>query len=190
MKTKGNQKSRRKFIHNIATLTAGVTVGSSKLWGAPAYLPNLLQTNASKGVQVGLITYSFRSLEDQSAEATLQYTLDSGANSVELMGRTAESFIGRPESKVNRRIFYRLIRKERKKTLTKDETKELAELKKQQKSFDKEIENWKKTRSIDAYNAETSSQLAFVFLAVHFPATCILALLRIVIDGPDVMSSP
>ena len=53
MKTKGNQKSRRKFIHNIATLTAGVTVGSSKLWGAPAYLPNLLQTNASKGVQVG-----------------------------------------------------------------------------------------------------------------------------------------
>ena len=110
MKTKGNQKSRRKFIHNIATLTAGVTVGSSKLWGAPAYLPNLLQTNASKGVQVGLITYSFRSLEDQSAEATLQYTLDSGANSVELMGRTAESFIGRPESKVNRRIFYRLMR--------------------------------------------------------------------------------
>jgi hypothetical protein len=47
-----------------------------------------------------------------------------------------------------------------------------------------------KTPSIDAYNTETSSQLAFVFLAVHFPATCILALLRIVIDGLDVMSSP
>ena len=153
MKTNGNQNSRRKFINNIATLTVGVTVGGSKLWGAPAYIPNLLQTNASlKGVQIGLITYSFRSLEDQSAEATLQYILDSGANSVELMGRTAESYIGRPESKVDRRMFYRLMRKERKKTLTKDETKQLAEFKKQQKSFDKEIENWKKIRSIDGFS--------------------------------------
>lgn len=39
-----------------------------------------------KGVQVGTITYSYRSMPDQSAEATLQYIVDSGISAIELMG--------------------------------------------------------------------------------------------------------
>ena len=39
-----------------------------------------------KGVQIGTITYSFRSMPDQSAEATLKYTVDSGISAIELMG--------------------------------------------------------------------------------------------------------
>src|SRR5579862_8667050 len=39
-----------------------------------------------KGVQVGTITYSYRSMKDQSAEATLQYIVDSGISAIELMG--------------------------------------------------------------------------------------------------------
>ncbi len=38
-----------------------------------------------KGVQIGAITYSFRSMPDQSAEATLQYLIDSGLSACELM---------------------------------------------------------------------------------------------------------
>jgi sugar phosphate isomerase/epimerase len=38
------------------------------------------------GVQIGTITYSYRSLPDQSAEATLQYVVDSGISAIELMG--------------------------------------------------------------------------------------------------------
>jgi len=153
MKTKGSQQSRRKFINSMATLTTGVALGSSKIWGAPAYLPRLLHPSTSfKGVQLGLITYSFRALEDQSAEATLQYILDCGANSVELMGGTAESFLGRPESKLDRRMFYRLRRKEQNNSLTEEENKAYAELKKQQASYDKEIENWKKNRSIEGFS--------------------------------------
>jgi len=37
-------------------------------------------------VQVGTITYSYRSMADQSAEATLKYTVDSGISAIELMG--------------------------------------------------------------------------------------------------------
>lgn len=48
------------------------------------------------GVQIGAITYSFRSMGDQSAEATLRYILDSGVSAIELMGDPAESFAGRP----------------------------------------------------------------------------------------------
>src|SRR5215467_5597092 len=37
------------------------------------------------GVQIGTITYSFRSMPDQSAEATLKYVVDSGISAIELM---------------------------------------------------------------------------------------------------------
>ena len=39
-----------------------------------------------KGVQIGTITYSYRSMPDQSAEATLNYIVDSGISAIELMG--------------------------------------------------------------------------------------------------------
>ena len=38
-----------------------------------------------KGVQIGTITYSYRSMPDQSAEATLQYLIDSELSACELM---------------------------------------------------------------------------------------------------------
>lgn len=50
------------------------------------------------GVQIGAITYSFRSMPDQSAEATLKYVLESGINAIELMGGPVESFAGVPGS--------------------------------------------------------------------------------------------
>jgi hypothetical protein len=132
MKLKNNRNSRRSFLTNVATLSAGITLGGTKLWGAPAYLPNLRESKSSfNGIQLGLITYSFRALKDQSAEATLQYILDCDASSIELMGSTAEAFIGRPENKINRRLFSRLSRKERNNSLSTEEKKELDQLKKE-----------------------------------------------------------
>jgi sugar phosphate isomerase/epimerase len=48
------------------------------------------------GVQIGVITYSYRSMPDQSAEAYLKYIVDSGVSAIELMGDPAETFAGRP----------------------------------------------------------------------------------------------
>ena len=50
------------------------------------------------GVRIGTITYSYRSMPDQSAEATLRYILDSGISQIELMNGPAESFAGAPPS--------------------------------------------------------------------------------------------
>jgi sugar phosphate isomerase/epimerase len=49
-----------------------------------------------EGVQIGAITYSFRSMPDESAEATLKYTLASGISAIELMGGPVEIFAGAP----------------------------------------------------------------------------------------------
>ena len=48
------------------------------------------------GVQIGTITYSYRSMPDQSGEATLKYIVDSGISAIELMSGPAEQFAGAP----------------------------------------------------------------------------------------------
>jgi sugar phosphate isomerase/epimerase len=50
------------------------------------------------GVHIGTITYSYRSMPDQSAEATLRYIVESGISEIELMNGPAESFAGAPPS--------------------------------------------------------------------------------------------
>jgi len=51
------------------------------------------------GVQIGTITYSYRSMPDQSAEATLKYIVDSGISAIELMNGPAESYAGAPSGR-------------------------------------------------------------------------------------------
>lgn len=51
------------------------------------------------GVQVGAITYSYRSMPEQTLEAVLGYIVQSGLSSVELMGDVAERYAGLPQSK-------------------------------------------------------------------------------------------
>jgi sugar phosphate isomerase/epimerase len=52
------------------------------------------------GVQIGAITYSFRSLPG-SIEETLKYCVDSGVSAIELMGEAVEDYIGKPKNPVS-----------------------------------------------------------------------------------------
>ncbi len=52
------------------------------------------------GVQIGVITYSYRSMPDKSAEAVLKQVVDSGINSIELMGDVVERYAGASLEKV------------------------------------------------------------------------------------------
>jgi sugar phosphate isomerase/epimerase len=49
------------------------------------------------GVRIGTITYSYRSMPDQSAEAMLGYIVESNISEIELMNGPAESFAGAPQ---------------------------------------------------------------------------------------------
>ena len=128
MKTTKNNLSRRKFIAKSATAAAGVTLISPSLFGAPSILKHYKKPNSLiNGVQIGVITYSFRSMEDQSAEAILKYILDSGINAIELIGDPAETFAGRPDNPIDMAKMWPLREKRRDGKITKEEEKELVE---------------------------------------------------------------
>ena len=80
--------SRREF-GKLALATATLPLAQLKLMAAVK--PN----SVFGGVQIGTITYSFRSLPS-SAEQVLQYCLDCGISGVELMSNVAESYAGAP----------------------------------------------------------------------------------------------
>jgi len=81
--------SRRTFLGGVATLGA-VTIVPGKILGADVK-PN----SVFGGVQIGTITYSYRSMPSTAA-AVLQHVVGSGISSIELMGNTAESYAGFP----------------------------------------------------------------------------------------------
>ena len=85
--------TRREF-GRLAVAAAASQLAGPAVASAQAHKPNSLIS----GVQLGTITYSYRSMPDQSAEATLRYIVDSGISAIELMNGPAESFAGAPAS--------------------------------------------------------------------------------------------
>ena len=89
--------SRRQFITRSAAAVAGVALVSPSI-GAPAIIRNLGKPNSKfNGVQIGAITYSWRSLPS-NAEQVLKYCIDCNISAIELMGPTAEAFTGAPHT--------------------------------------------------------------------------------------------
>lgn len=152
-KTRTNGLSRRKFIGTTGAMVAGVALGSSQLIGAPAILKYYNKPNSLiKGVQIGTITYSFRSMADQSAEATLRYVTDAGLSAIELMGDPAETFAGRPENPVDRRAYFGLMRKQRGgDELTTAEQNQLEDMRAQMDAYNQKVAAWRQTVSMKPF---------------------------------------
>src|ERR1700743_2648941 len=86
--------SRRRFIGSAALAAAGVAFASKA--GFAASLFQSKPDSKINGVQIGVITYSFRSMP-RSAEQLMQYILQCNINTIELMGEAAEAFAGIPK---------------------------------------------------------------------------------------------
>lgn len=138
--------SRRQFLGAAAPLLAAPLA-------PPTIIHDLFKPKSKiNGVQIGVITYSFREMPDQSAEATLRYVLDCGISAIELMGGPAETFAGAPKNPVDFRSAYPLLRKRwDKQALTPEEEKKLAEIDALTKAFRAEMTKWRLTASMDKF---------------------------------------
>ena len=144
---KRKQSSRRSFLTNTSIAAGTLFTGSA--FGAPAYIKNLGKPNSKiNGVQIGAITYSFRSME-QDAESILKYCVESGISAIELMGNTVEAFAGAPENPNPRR--WRPNRKNAEQELTADQKKEMAERQRAQMAYAQTLAEWRAKVGTDKF---------------------------------------
>jgi sugar phosphate isomerase/epimerase len=144
---KKNGVSRRRFLQAGSALAAGTLLSPNLITGAPAIIPKLGKPNSKiNGVQIGVITYSYRSMEND-AESILRYCVDSGISAIELMGYTAEGFAGILQDP-SPSDWWRLAGKKNK---TEEEEKQLAEIRKARQSYAKEVAVWRASASMDKY---------------------------------------
>jgi sugar phosphate isomerase/epimerase len=91
-----NQLSRRRFIGTGALAATGAMLLSKSSF-AHSLLSGADKPNSVvEGVQIGVITYSFRSMPG-SVDNLLQYCIDCNINAIELMGDAAEAYAGIPQ---------------------------------------------------------------------------------------------
>lgn len=84
--------TRRQFGKLALATVPAALIGDRSLASAQGARPNSL----INGVQVGVITYSYRAMPQQGADAVLRYVTESGISAVELMGNAIEAYAGAP----------------------------------------------------------------------------------------------
>src|SRR5580704_12529651 len=95
-----DNNSRREFLLKGSIATAALLTTGSRLLASPfSDLWSGKPNSRYFGVQIGVITYSFRSMPS-SAEQVLQYCVDSGINAIEMIGDVAEDYAGKPYNPV------------------------------------------------------------------------------------------
>jgi sugar phosphate isomerase/epimerase len=77
---------------------AGVPAAALARVEMPALVAANRPNSVINGVQLGVITYSYRSMSDTSAKALLGYIVANGISATELMGEPAEEFAGAPST--------------------------------------------------------------------------------------------
>jgi sugar phosphate isomerase/epimerase len=96
MSKQHNTFSRRDFIAKSAMAATGLVIAQNSSFGFPAIIKNYGKPNSKiAGVQLGCISYSFRSLPTD-AESVMKYCVEAGISAIELLGTTAEAFAGAP----------------------------------------------------------------------------------------------
>ena len=134
------QSSRRTFLAQASLAAAGMILSSKQSLAASSLMVFFSDKPHSliNGVQIGIITYSFRSLPG-SAEQILQYCVDSNINAIELMGDAAEAFAGAPDNPApwvpGKKIDY------------------TEEMKVKIKNYQSQLATWRETVSMDKFKA-------------------------------------
>ncbi len=136
-----NQLSRRDFMAIAPMATLGLVLSKRST--------NWLDKPNSKfnGVQIGAITYSFRSMP-HDIDQLLQFCIDSGVSAIEMMGDPAEDFAGKPKNPNP----FRMRPPPRQTAGQPPQRPQMTEEQKaQQAEYNKSVAVWRATASMDKF---------------------------------------
>src|SRR3970282_1791621 len=91
------QVSRRKFLGNtVAAAAISMVPLNFAFRNAPIHYAGAKPDSNFGGVQIGAITYSWRSMPG-GVENIIKYCLETGISSIELMSNDVEEYLGAPK---------------------------------------------------------------------------------------------
>ena len=112
------------------------------------------ETKQKNEITLGIQTYSFRTMEDQSPLAILDYVKQTGIKNIELMGNHAEPFAGAPESMMSDRAKMAILIKQYRNEPLADEEKVIAaEVEAQREAYNAEVQAWRKNVDLKKFEA-------------------------------------
>ena len=132
------QVSRRNFMA-MASLTAmGGLFNVNKAW-ALADKPN----SKFKGVQIGAITYSFRTMP-HDVDKLIQFCTEANLSAIELMGDSVEEYAGKPKSPIDMGQIFRNTPPGQRPQLTDEQKAQIAD-------YNKKVAEWRSTVPMDKF---------------------------------------
>lgn len=129
--------ARRHFLVKGSIATMGVLM-AGRGWGK-AFFDGKPDSKIN-GVQIGVITYSYRSMPG-SVEQILQYIVDSGISAIELMGDAVEDYAGKPANPVKMPPF---VPGQQRPQLTDEQKAQMA-------TYQKTVADWRAGASMDKF---------------------------------------
>ncbi len=129
--------NRRDFLIKSSIASAGLLLPGSGAWSKRLFIN---PDSKFFGVQIGVITYSYRSMPANVSQL-LQYIVDSGISAIELMGDAVEEYAGKPVNPVKMPPF---VPGQPRPTLTDEQKTQLA-------TYGKQVAEWRATVSIDKF---------------------------------------
>ena len=133
--------SRRTFLYQSSMASFGLLLTGKSVFAREGF--GLFQSKPNSlinGVQIGAITYSFRSLPG-SPDQVLQYCIDSNISAIELMGDSVEDYAGKP---INPIKMPPRIPDQPRPELTNEQ-------KDQMKAYQQQVVSWRETVSMDKF---------------------------------------
>lgn len=133
--------SRRQFLLSGSLATMGLFLAGKG--HASSLLLAAKPDSKFAGVQIGAITYSYRSLPG-SIEQILQYCIDSNISAIELMGDAAEDFAGKPKNPNPRPMMGPPAPGQPRPQMTDEQRAKMA-------AYQKEVADWRASVSMDKF---------------------------------------
>ena len=139
-----NQISRRGFMSIIPITTLGLMLSRDSIFASNSSVLRFSKPNSKfGGVQIGAITYSFRSMP-HDIDQLLKFCVDSNVSAIEMMGDPAEEFAGKPKNQNPFRMPQKGTPPAPRPPMTDEMKAKIAE-------YAKKVAEWRSTVSMDKF---------------------------------------
>lgn len=139
-----NEISRRGFMSIIPITTIGLMLCKDSLFANNTSVLAFNKPNSKfGGVQIGAITYSFRSMP-HDIDQLLKFCVDCNISAIEMMGDPAETFAGKPVSPIKMPVIPPKGGQPQRQPLTDEQKAQMVE-------YSKKVAEWRATASMDKF---------------------------------------